>query len=222
MLRTFTALSLLVSASAFQIAARPVLAPSCNNRIAVSTSYTPSATRAVARASTPMASSVVIKEDYKVAGGFVGFGLLVVLAPWLIGGFSLVLGSFLLFQTFRIRFVFNEDSFEVKTKPLDNLFSAGDEIVETGENFAVGGANVWKYDSFVNWEFFPSEDIPILVYFKETQTPEKEWNVGPGEMANSAEALAKGAVRGQVHFFPCIASASQIKENFMAKGCAKL
>ena len=39
---------------------------------------------------------------------------------------------------------------------------------------------------------------PILVYFKETQTPEGEWEVGPGQSANSAEALAKGAVRGQV------------------------
>jgi len=37
--------------------------------------------------------------------------------------------------------------------------------------FAVGGENKWKYKSFVNWKFFPSEDLPILVYFKETQTP---------------------------------------------------
>ena len=29
-----------------------------------------------------------------------------------------------------------------------------------------------RYDSFVNWEFFPSVDVPILVYFKETQTPQ--------------------------------------------------
>ena len=65
------------------------------------------------------------------------------------------------FQTFRIRFQFNDDSFEVVTKPLDDLFSS--DTVATGENFAVGGANVWKYDSFVNYEFFPSEALPILV-----------------------------------------------------------
>jgi hypothetical protein len=217
----------LASASAFQASGRPFLGAACHH-VAASPSCKPMvpahATAAhCMRTTHPIASApVVVKEDYKVAGGFVLFGLLVVLAPWVIGGFSLFLGTFLLFQTFRIRFVFNEDSFEVKTKPLDNLFGSGDEIVDTGDNFAVGGANVWKYNSFVNWEFFPSEDIPILVYFKETQTPEKEWNVGPGEMANSAEALAKGAKRGQVHFFPCIASASQIKENFVAKGCAKL
>lgn len=29
-----------------------------------------------------------------------------------------------------------------------------------------------RYDTFVNWDFFPSIDLPILIYFKETQTPE--------------------------------------------------
>ena len=55
----------------------------------------------------------------------------------------------------------------------------------------MGGANRWKYDSFVNWEFFPSVDLPILVYFKETQTPQDQWDVGPGQWANGADALAK-------------------------------
>ena len=39
----------------------------------------------------------------------------------------------------------------------------------------------------------PSRSFPILVYFKEMQTPEEMWNVGPGEQANSEEAIAKGA-----------------------------
>ena len=102
----------------------------------------------------------------------------------------------------------------------------------------------------------------MLVYFKETQTPQDKWDVGPGKWANSEEAKAKGAVPGQaprrpslappvpptdraattalaalaadvdrarsplppsqVHFFPCIASAAQLKEQFEARGCAKL
>ena len=41
--------------------------------------------------------------------------------------------------------------------------------------------------------YSPSRAFPILVYFKETQTPEENWNVGPGEQANSEEAIAKGA-----------------------------
>ena len=86
----------------------------------------------------------------------------------------------------------------------------------------MGGANRWKYDSFVNWEFFPSVDLPILVYFKETQTPADQWSVGPGAQPNSEEALAAGAVPGQVHFFPAICNAEQIRAEFAKRGCQKL
>ena len=49
----------------------------------------------------PVASTpTVIQEDYKVAGGFFVFGLLVVLAPWLIGGFVYIGGA--LIYGFRI------------------------------------------------------------------------------------------------------------------------
>ena len=41
--------------------------------------------------------------------------------------------------------------------------------------------------------YSPSRSFPILIYFKETQTPEENWNIGPGEQANSPEAIAKGA-----------------------------
>ena len=57
---------------------------------------------------------------------------------------------------------------------------------------------------------------------KFSQTPEDKWDVGPGQWANGADALAKGAVKGQVHFFPCIANAETLKEQFVARGCAKL
>jgi hypothetical protein len=32
----------------------------------------------------------------------------------------------------------------------------------------------------VNYDYFPSKEFPILVYFKETQTPEEKWGEGPG------------------------------------------
>ena len=92
----------------------------------------------------------------------------------------------------------------------------------TGENVVVGGENLWAYKSFVNYDFFPSESFPILVYFKETQTPEDQWNVGPGEQANSAEAIANGAKPGQVHFFPAIANVAALKSGFEVHGCAKI
>lgn len=170
-----------------------------------------------------VASEVVVPTpDFKVAAGFAGAGLSILLLPALPGGFFLLLGLFLLVQTLRIRFVFDDEAFEVKTLPLDQIFSADAALTKTGDNFAVGGDNRWSYSSFVNWEFFPSEALPILVYFKETQTPRDKWDVGPGEMANSAEAQARGAVPGQVHFFPCIASKDMLKEQFEARGCAKI
>lgn len=176
-----------------------------------------------ARASVVIASdSVVVGEDYKLALSLIAFGCLILFVPAVPGGFLALLGTFLVAQTLRIRFVFDDDALEVKTKELDQLFSSDADLVKTGDNFAVGGDNRWKYESFVNWEFFPSEALPILVYFKETQTPAEKWDVGPGKWANSDDALARGAAKGQVHFFPCIASAATLKEQFVSRGCAKL
>ena len=80
-------------------------------------------------------------------------------------------------RRFRLDFTFDDEAFELKS---------GEEDI--GENVVVGGANRWAYNTFVNYETFPKGwDIPILVYFKETQTPESQWGVGPGEMANSAD-----------------------------------
>jgi len=71
----------------------------------------------------------------------------------------------------------------------------------------------WYYCSFVNWDFFPSIDYPILVYFKENQTPEDKWKEGPGGLDKVGG--------GQLHFFPAIGNADQIKEQFETRGCAK-
>mmetsp|Transcript_31258 Transcript_31258/g.44389 ORF Transcript_31258/g.44389 Transcript_31258/m.44389 type:complete len:89 (+) Transcript_31258:79-345(+) len=76
-------------------------------------------------------------------------------------------------------------------------------------------------------QFFPKGWIdqpqgPVLVYFKETQTPSEKWMEGPGESANSEEAISKGAVPGQVHFFPVICDAKQLREEFQKRGCPKL
>ena len=52
---------------------------------------------------------------------------------------------------------------------------------------------IYISNSFTFIHCSPSRSFPILVYFKETQTPEEMWNIGPGEQANSEEAIAKGA-----------------------------
>ena len=128
------------------------------------------------------------------------------------GALLALFGAFLVFQTATLRFTFDEKEFSLVKADLSS----------TGENVVVGGENRWAYDKFVNYDFFPSESLPILVYFKETQTPQDQWDVGPGQWANGADALAKGAVKGQVHFFPCITDAQKLKAQFQAKGCAKL
>ncbi|XVE98319.1 hypothetical protein REPUB_Repub03eG0095700 [Reevesia pubescens] len=105
--------------------------------------------------------TVIPDPDYRIpivllglAGGLAYTDNLLPAAP--VG----LLGLLLLFQTTRVRFVFDDEALEVKV---------GDELDDSGENVFVGGKNRWKYSTFVNWElWWPS--FPILVYFKETQT----------------------------------------------------
>ena len=130
-----------------------------------------------------------------------------------LGGIPLTLfGLFLAYQTTTLRFTFDDDNFSLVKSNMES----------TGENVVVGGENIWAYQSFVNYNVFPSQKFPILIYFKETQTPEEFWKVGPGEQANSEEALAKGAVPGQVHFFPAIGNTEQIIAAYEKHDCAKL
>ncbi|KAK2645955.1 hypothetical protein Ddye_021150 [Dipteronia dyeriana] len=105
--------------------------------------------------------TVVPDPDYRIpvvllglAGGLAYTNNLLPAAP--VG----LLGLLLLFQTTRVRFVFDDEALEVKI---------GDQLNESGENVFVGGKNRWKYSTFVNWELW-WPDFPILVYFKESQT----------------------------------------------------
>ncbi len=58
-------------------------------------------------------------------------------------------------QASRVKFIFRGDELEV---------ALGETQKET-ENAFVGGANVWKYSTFTNWEFW-WPGFPVLVYFK--------------------------------------------------------
>ncbi|XVF48096.1 hypothetical protein PTKIN_Ptkin03bG0164000 [Pterospermum kingtungense] len=105
--------------------------------------------------------TVIPDPDYRIpivllgiAGGLAYTDNLLPAAP--VG----LLGLLLLFQTTRVRFVFDDEALEVKV---------GDQLEDSGENVFVGGKNRWKYSTFVNWELW-WPNFPILVYFKETQT----------------------------------------------------
>mmetsp|Transcript_621 Transcript_621/g.1779 ORF Transcript_621/g.1779 Transcript_621/m.1779 type:complete len:208 (+) Transcript_621:165-788(+) len=159
---------------------------------------------------------VVMDRDFRLPLATLAVGTLLDQIPYvqiLLGLPVTLLGVLFLVQTFRLDFAFDDKAFELKEA------GGGD----TGENVVVGGANRWTYSSFVNYETFPKGwEVPILVYFKETQTPKDQWSVGPGEQANSADAIANGAVPGQVHFFPAICNAQQITAEFAKRGCKKI
>jgi hypothetical protein len=152
--------------------------------------------------SRPRIPDVVVDSDYTLAAAFAVVGVSIIAADRggvggaLGGGFVTLLASLFAVQASRVRFVFDETCFELKT--VDSVGSA--ELRDSGENIVVGGANRWAYESFVNWDFFPSPSFPILVYFKETQTP------GPD-----------GSGDGQIHFFPAIANCKQLKEQVGAR-----
>lgn len=86
--------------------------------------------------------------------------------------FHLIFGRFLWVQTDRVRCVFEKDSFEFY-----NLKDG--ELTQKPSNYVADTANRWKYDTIVNYGFFPSEDFPVICYFKgkpETQKCLRIWN----------------------------------------------
>jgi Protein of unknown function (DUF3119) len=196
--------------------------------------------QAVTIPSKPKYDAVVIDPDFRIAGLFLGLGILLDTIPYIqltIGPFVTLLGILFLVQTFRIRFVFtDENQFELKTKSLNGNENGVDDpkaisaLQDSGENVIVGGANRWDCDTIVNYDFFPKAMMdlpffqqPILIYFKETQTPESTWNEGPGKAANNPEKIQNGsAIRGQVHFFPAICNAKQMEKEFQKRNVQKL
>jgi hypothetical protein len=43
-------------------------------------------------------------------------------------------------------------------------------------NYVAGSQNRWKYDRIITYGFYPSEEFPVICYFKETETPEWKWD----------------------------------------------
>jgi len=161
----------------------------------------------------PKIPDFVADPSYSLAIIFAIYGLLPILTGSIFGvifgGLNVLFASLLAVQATRLRFSFDSSSFELK-----EVNAGGAGLVDSGENVVVGGANRWTYESFVNWDFFPSVDLPILVYFKETQTPQDKWNEGPGQIDDIGG--------GQIHFFPAICNCKQLEEQFKIRGCAKV
>jgi len=173
---------------------------------------------------------VVIDPDFKLAWMFVfaaafiymlypdrsicDANLTLFCQPTLFGGLGSFIhawfAAFLFDRTNRCRVIFNdrERKFEIKNIYKEGSWSYGDKVdgYETRTNYVVGGPSGWKYDTFVNYEFFPSVNLPLLVYFKEDGTPKSKWNVGPGKYDTVGG--------GMVHFFPAFGNSYQIQKEF--------
>lgn len=121
-------------------------------------------------------SRVVLEPDYRIAAGLAAGGTGLTLLPFVgpKAGLPLgALGAFIAARTQVVRFVFDPDALEIMSDGDDGLESSG-------ENFAVGGANRWKYSTIEEWAMYPSPEAPILVYFRETQTkPEGQGHLFP-------------------------------------------
>jgi len=137
---------------------------------------------------------VMLEPDYLLAWTFVVFGSLIALThgfhpltcptayngqhcdPSLFGilgaGFHFVFAALLFVQTRRVRLVFGKDSFEffnIKGPALD--LDEGAWLEKKPENYVVGGENRWRYDGVVDYGFFPGRGFPLIVWFKEMETP---------------------------------------------------
>lgn len=125
--------------------------------------------------------------------------------------FHILFAALLWVQTSRVRCVFERDAFEfynIKGPGLD--LDKGAKLVRKPDNYVSGTRNRWKYDTIINYGFFPSEDFPVICYFKETETPEWKWN--------RWFAAFDSYGRGQPHFFPGICSVRQFKEQMELRG----
>lgn len=174
----------------------------------------PSSTSALA------AGLELVDPNYNLAIGAFGIGLasgfledlrdgsgekLLTAKPF--GAFAVLFTAFslfLAFQTTTLRFAFDDDSFSL-------VASSGTKLER--ENVVVGGENKWRYDSFKNYDFLPSRDFPILVYFREDQTPVENREEVP---------LIVDTLEGQVHFFPAISNSQQLEEGFLKHKCQHL
>lgn len=150
-------------------------------------------------------------------------------AGFFLGFACMALGLLFGVQAARVRFVAGKDSFEILKKPWNSV-APDDELGAleyAGDNVVVGGTNRWRYSAFTNYEFFPKGWVdmglpPILIYFKETQTPQKGAR-GPGKvLSDLSQRISPDAAPGQVHFAPAMCDCRLLKAAFEAKGCRKV
>lgn len=151
---------------------------------------------AVSRVQQKKIEKVVIDKDYRVAAGFGVAAALALSQQNLVAGVPLsALAALLTVQTGKVKFVFDDEAMEVFVAKKGD---SGEDVFLSRDNFAVGGRNRWKYSTFLKWDFIPSKDFPVFMYFTESQTDSEK----PG---------------GQFHLFPVIMNGKQLNDQLMMR-----
>eukprot|EP00546_Thalassionema_frauenfeldii_P010586 CAMPEP_0178918178 /NCGR_PEP_ID=MMETSP0786-20121207/13681_1 /TAXON_ID=186022 /ORGANISM="Thalassionema frauenfeldii, Strain CCMP 1798" /LENGTH=256 /DNA_ID=CAMNT_0020591857 /DNA_START=53 /DNA_END=823 /DNA_ORIENTATION=- len=185
---------------------------------------TPEPVRHVSWFERQMQGDIILDPDYSLAWMFLILGFAIVgyhpsyyedgslsLIGVCGGMFHMLFASLLWVQTRRVRCVFEKDGFEfynIKGPSLD--FAKGAYLDKKPDNYVAGTRNRWKYDTIINYGFFPSLQFPVICYFKETETPEEKWD--------KWFAAFDSYGRGQPHFFPGICNARQFRAEMEARG----
>lgn len=168
-------------------------------------------------------AGVVLEKDFRLTGLLLGSGIALSAAGPLLSAVGTSLTSVGL-PVAVLAGLFGMRTSNIELKCDENSFGF------TGMNKSnriVGGKNHWDYKNIVNYEFFPKGWIdepqgPLLFYFKEVQTPPEKWELGPGAIANSPNALADGAVPGQIHWMPAMFDTKKLRREFQRRGVPHL
>lgn len=152
----------------------------------------------------------IVDASYNVAMlvGGLGFGLSRQFSKdfkpvGIFGIILVVVGGYIATRTYSNRFYFDESAFSI-------VKNDGSSI---GLNPVVGGEYRWDYSKIVNYRFFPTKNLPLIFYFKETNTPSS---------ARVESPFLVDLIPGQVHIFPVIADSDQLKMNLKKSGISEL
>lgn len=82
----------------------------------------------------------------------------------------------------------------------------------------------FRTDRIINYEIFPHERLPLVLYLKETETSPDRWYSDPiGKWANSADRIVNhGAVPGKVHLLPLFGNMRQLKYELDRRDCKRV
>jgi len=83
------------------------------------------------------------------------------------------------------------------------------------DNYVIGGQSSYRLDKFISYGFYPSVEFPILIYFKEVDTPKEKWKLPPPTKLDPKN-------NGMAHFLPAVCNCKELEAEFKRRGVPKL